>query len=249
MKPLLPPRVLLVEDDPISRAFLTAAVQGVPAEVDSADSLAAALALANAQDYALWLFDAHLPDGSGVELLAGLRPRHPRTPALAHTASDDKGLLDTLIAAGFAQVLIKPLPSASVQSAVRRALGLAGSVTREPIDEPDREPLVWDDEAAAIALNGNRAHIATLRGLFVHELPHLRERISMAAQSGDLDSVRVSLHKLRASCGFVGAARLGAAAHALHHQADSPSLLMRFDEAALDTLAELHASQDVSLSD
>lgn len=249
MKPLLPPRVLLVEDDPISRAFLTAAVQGVPAEVDSADSLAAALALANAQDYALWLFDAHLPDGSGAELLAKLRPRHPHTPALAHTASDDTTVQDTLTTAGFAQVLIKPLSSASVQTAVRRALGLAGSIAHESFDEPVGEPLVWDDEAAALALNGNRAHIATLRGLFVHELPHVRERISVAAYSGDLEGVRISLHKLRASCGFVGAARLGAAARALHHQADSPLLLAHFVDAAQDTLAQSYSPQDVSLSD
>lgn len=249
MKPLPPPRVLLVEDDPISRAFMTVAVAGVPAEVDSADSLAVALALANAQDYALWLFDAHLPDGSGAELLTRLRIRHPHTPALAHTASDDKALLDTLIAAGFAQVLIKPLPSAALQSAVRRSLGLADGIARESIDESDGNPPVWDDEAAAMALNGNRTHIATLRGLFVHELPHLRERISLAAQSGDLDGARASLHKLRASCGFVGAARLGAAARALHHQADSPSLLLRFVDATQDTLAESPSAQDVSLSD
>lgn len=244
-----PPRVLLVEDDPISRAFMTAAVQGLPAEIDSADSLAAALALANAQDYALWLLDAHLPDGSGVELLTRLRVRHPHTPALAHTASDDPAVRDALITAGFLEVLIKPLPAAAVNNAVQRALGLGDSITHPSMDEVVDTPPLWDDEAAASALNGNRMHIATLRGLFVQELPQLRERISVAAQSGNLECVRASLHKLCASCGFVGASRLGAATRALHQQADSPSLLTRFDQAAQDTLTELPSPQDVSLSD
>jgi HPt (histidine-containing phosphotransfer) domain-containing protein len=73
--------------------------------------------------------------------------------------------------------------------------------------------------------------------LFVDELPRLRERIHAAADSGDLDGVRAGLHKLRASCGFVGAARLGDITQALFLQAASRTLLARFDEAADDTLA------------
>ncbi len=69
------PHVLLVEDDPVSRAFLGAAIQAVPATVDAADTMAAAFALATAGPYDLWLFDANLPDGSGIELLTRLRAR------------------------------------------------------------------------------------------------------------------------------------------------------------------------------
>src|SRR3546814_4757776 len=43
---LMTARILLVEDDPTTCAFLAAAARGVPAEVDVAGSCAAALALA-----------------------------------------------------------------------------------------------------------------------------------------------------------------------------------------------------------
>jgi CheY-like chemotaxis protein len=36
MKPTNPPRILLVEDDPVSRAFLVAAVEALPAVGDGA---------------------------------------------------------------------------------------------------------------------------------------------------------------------------------------------------------------------
>lgn len=238
-KPLQVPRVLLVEDDEISRAFLTAAVRAVPAEVDSADNLAAALSLGCAQDYSLWLIDANLPDGNGADLLTKLRSRHPHTAALAHTATGDRVVLDALISAGFLEVLVKPLSATAVRGAVRRVLGLACDADTDAYSEivarPRKQP-VWDDDAAALALNGNRTHVATLRDLFVAELPHMRERIGGAVSDGDFDEVRASLHKLRASCGFVGAARLGSATHALQQQADSPMLFARFDEAAQDTL-------------
>lgn len=233
------PRILLVEDDPISREFLAAAVQAVPAEVDSVDSLAAALSSAQSQDYALWLFDANLGDGTGAELLNTLRGRNPYTPALAHTATGDVDVLDALLAAGFLEVLVKPLPAAAIQGAVRRALGLAAgrhpSIMDAPAGPVGKQP-VWDDDAAALALNDNHAHIAILRGLFIDELPRLREHIDQAVLGGDFARVRADLHKLRASCGFVGAARLGEAVNALHRCADSAPLLARFNEAAEDTL-------------
>lgn len=231
------PRVLLVEDDPTSRAFLTAAVEAVPAQVDGADSLAAAFALGASTDYQLWLFDAHLPDGSGIDLLERLRRSHPATPALAHTATGESEVRDLLIASGFSEVLVKPLPAAAVRGAIRRLLGLPeldAPAAAAPADEA--EAPLWDDDAAARALNGNRAHIDTLRDLFVQELPNARRSILAAAELGNLEAMRGELHKLRASCGFVGAARLAQAVQALQAEPDSAEGLRRFDRVAQETI-------------
>jgi len=231
----LPPRVLLVEDDPISRSFLGSALAAVPAEVDAADSVAAAIALASSQDYALWMIDARLPDGSGSQLLARLREKHPGTPALAHTAAHESTILDALLAAGFGEVLVKPMPAATVQAAVRRMLGLSGAAsTTLAVAEVGPLPL-WDYDAAARALNGNRAHVDTLRGLFALELPKSLQAITDAAARGDADAMRADLHRLRASCGFVGALRLGAAVEALHREPASATLRQAFEQAARET--------------
>ncbi|BDU17221.1 response regulator [Lysobacter auxotrophicus] len=238
--PMMPdtvPRILLVEDDPTSRAFLTAALEAMPAEVDSVDSLATALTFASSRSYSAWMIDARLPDGSGEELLARLRERDAHTPAIAHTAAFESTVLDALHDAGFAEALVKPMPAATLQAAVRRVLGFA--TTEAPasgivIDE--RLPL-WDDDAAALALNGNRTHVDTLRDLFVQELAKSVYAISTAAERGDLDSVRGDLHRLRASCGFVGAQRLAAAVQALQEDPASTSRLGALEHIAQDTLA------------
>lgn len=238
--PCVVPRVLLVEDDPTSRAYLSTVVRGVPAEVDCADSLAAARVLADAQAYDLWLFDAQLPDGSGRELLATLQSRHPGVPALAHTASTEPALWAALIASGFSEVLVKPLSAAHLLSAVRRALGLCDAPTAASHATPGsdaHELPLWDDEAAARALNFNRTHIAALRGMFLAELPQARVLIAAAVRDGDAIRVRADLHKLRASCGFVGAARLAAAVDALQRQPGDARLAMRFERVAHATAA------------
>ena len=57
------PRFLLVEDDIISRGFFKSALETLPADVDTADSLASALASAEPGAHDLWLIDVNLPDG------------------------------------------------------------------------------------------------------------------------------------------------------------------------------------------
>lgn len=249
-KPVVTGRVLLAEDDPTSRAFLGATVQALGLEVDTADSVASAQALAGAHVYQLWLFDAHLPDGDGGDLLARLRREHPDTPAIAHTASDQADVAERLRAAGFCEVLIKPLPAAAVHAAIRRALG-RGSSPRGPAPIPaDRLPL-WDDAAAAVALNGNPAHVDALRGLFLEELPQARQRVVEAAQAGDAEALRRELHKLRASCGFVGAAQLGEVLRVFQQHPRDAAALEVFAEVARNTMQRAGAhgdAQDGSLS-
>lgn len=232
-----PPRILLVEDDPTSRAFLAAALHAIPAGVDAVDSLASALALAVNRRYDLWLFDANLPDGDGCELLERARRTQPDVPALAHTASNEPAIREKLLAAGFDDVMVKPLPASSVRSAVRHALGLDAPTGSFDGSNAVERPL-WDDDAATAALNGNRAHVATLRQLFIAELPQTRERIVGSARNGDHAAVHAELHKLRASCGFVGAARLADAVQALQSRTDDAGTLDDFDRAALDILAQ-----------
>ena len=225
-------RILLVEDEPTSAAFLAAATRSLPAQVDVAGTVAAALTMAGNHSYDLWLFDATLPDGSGDALLTHLQHRFPGVPGIAHTASDDPRQLAALGRAGFQEVLCKPLPGAAVQAAVRRVLGLA----RAGATPPGAAPRLWDDEAATRALNGNAAHVATLRGLFLAELPQALQRIGDAAAAGDADAVGAELHRLRASCGFVGAAQLDLLVQRLQRAPLEPTALAAFAHAAQATL-------------
>jgi CheY-like chemotaxis protein len=205
------PRILLLEDDPVSAAFLAAALESVPAHVDVAHSLAEARVMTSAHTHDLWLFDANLPDGLGTGLLAELRARGLRTPALAHTADNRREALDALIDAGFEEVLLKPLSVAQLQGAVRRRCGNASISDVQYFSRNTATPScgkrpVWDDDAALRAFNGHRAHVDTMRGLFAQELPQVSVRISAALAYRDDAALRNELHKLQASCGC-GSAR------------------------------------------
>jgi DNA-binding response OmpR family regulator len=199
-----PPRLLLVEDDPISAAFMHAALAALPAEVELAADGAQALAATASFD--LWLIDANLPDGSGGVLLQHLRARHAHPVALAHTADATPGMRSSLLQAGFADVLVKPMGVQALQQAVRAALGDARSD-----DAGD-----WDDAAALAALGGHREHATLLRQLFLAELPATRIACLASFERNDDEALRAQLHRLQASCGFAGARALGGIASRWH---------------------------------
>lgn len=198
------PRILIVEDDPVSAAYLGEVAASLPAQVDMAGSIAEAVTLPTFDSYALLLIDAHLPDGRGESLLMALRESGVTTVALAHTAAGEVALHEHLLKAGFAEVLRKPLGIAELKLALQRHLPQGSST---PITNPG--PPCWDDTAALAALGGQSTNVEALRGLFVQELPGQRHRISLACLDGHVALVYDELHRLVASCGFVGAARLG----------------------------------------
>jgi len=206
-------RLLLLEDDAVSLAFLREALAPLHADVDVALTCAQAEAAAMA-GHDLWLFDAHLPDGASADLLAKLRARGLATPALALTAGADATAHAGLLDAGFARVLGKPLDGAALRRAVLDAL--------PPRDGP------WDDARALSALGGRVESLVALRGLFLRDLPAQLADVRAAATRGDADAARAGLHRLHAGCGFVGAAGLLRAVATLQSQPLSATALEAF---------------------
>ncbi|MEO8743056.1 MAG: response regulator [Lysobacteraceae bacterium] len=206
-----PLHLLLVEDDAVSRGFLNHALQSMPSTVvDTANDATQAIAIVRGHSHALWLLDANLPDASGEQLLHDLRMLRSNIPALCLTAEVQRERLDGLRAAGFVDVLQKPLTIAALHAAVRRAIN--GSVSASI----EQQAQVWDDAQALAALGGNVAAMHAMRSLFIAELPAQTETIARAIAHDDADTVREQLHRLKASCGFVGSLRLLEAVRGLH---------------------------------
>lgn len=237
-------RLLLVEDDPTSRSFLQAASAALPAEVDIADSVETAFALASCNAYDAWLIDANLPDGTGGALLARLRADGRDTPAIAHTAARERLALDALRAEGFAVALSKPVSADDWQGAIRHVLTRRAPAALSPLPDARRngEAPLWNRETALAAVGGDMHNVRGLRELFVGELDGTREQIETAAAAGDGAALLGILHRLRASCGFVGAERLGLASRLLSSEPASAPALQSFLDALAKTRASAHAT-------
>ncbi len=108
-------RILLVEDEHALGTWLSKALGAAGIMVEWVDSGRTALAAAAAGDHDVIVLDLGLPDRDGQEVLADLRRRDARVPALVLTARD--GLTDKVRAfhAGADDFLAKPFELEELQ--------------------------------------------------------------------------------------------------------------------------------------
>ncbi len=197
--------VLLAEDDAVSQRFLAAALVALGCVVDACDRGDQALQRARTQPYDLLLLDVRLPAIGGADLLQALRAdtraASRDSVALASSAAMDFAQRRTLLAAGFAGIVPKPVTLATLEALVRAQRLRLGHA-------------LLDDAAALHALGRSRDSMKALRGLLSVELTQLAGDFEHRLHH-DPASLIEPLHRLQAACGFCGVPMLAAAAAAL----------------------------------
>lgn len=118
------PHVLIVEDSSLVSDAMRILFEASAHRVTTAASVAEAVK-AHAKDPAdLVLLDLTLPDGDGLEVLAAAAGAVPERPTVfvALTGRDDPATRERCIAAGCADVLVKPVPARELVARSRALL-------------------------------------------------------------------------------------------------------------------------------
>ncbi len=155
--------ILIVDDDPVQRRLLEAAITRSGHQVVTAPGGQPALDLLNGprgDQIAIVLLDLVMPDMDGLTVLAKLRVTHPDLPVIVLTA---KGGIDSAVEAmraGASDFLVKPASPERITVSIRNALKigtLSGEVTRLKKKVDNR--LVFDD---LIAKSGEMRQVIRL---------------------------------------------------------------------------------------
>jgi PAS domain S-box-containing protein len=135
-------KILVIEDNPVTRKMVRAALTREGFQVEESGSAQAAIQTAMKTQPDLILQDLVLPDMSGFELLGRLRaqPGWTDKPILALTGLTDQ---EHLRSAGFTDVLVKPVEPARLVRAVRAHL--ARPVLARGTDPENRRHLLLVD--------------------------------------------------------------------------------------------------------
>jgi two-component system, OmpR family, response regulator len=228
-----PLRVLVADDDPASRRFLGDGLRLLGADPHECADGAAAIERARREAFDLLLLDCRMPGAGARQILTALRndtgARSTHSPAVATSAELSPADHAELLAAGFSDVLRKPCDIAALQ----RLLLL----TRDPAGT---EALL--DDSAALVSVGDVGTMLALRGLLREELASLHGELDR--HGAGMAALGERLHRLRSSCGFCGAAALGAEVILLQRQlalGDTAlaATLPRFRRTLLATLEAL----------
>ncbi|MGQ0801809.1 MAG: response regulator [Pseudomarimonas sp.] len=210
--------MLVLEDDSVSRTFLAEVLVAAGHQVCAVSDGFEALGYAQQQRFDVLLLDLNVPGLGGDQVLANLRDGSA-DPAVRAASADSRAIVlsadmdrarrASLLAAGFAEVAMKPIAAEDLLTLVE-----VHSASSESADAANaiEHTALWDDAAALAMTGGMYATVTALRGLLVAELPAQKQRLANAIAAGDWESTAAELHRLRAACGFCGAAQLGRAA-------------------------------------
>ncbi|HZL35059.1 MAG TPA: response regulator [Tepidisphaeraceae bacterium] len=121
--PALPPRVLVVDDEPALREVIEDVVRdGMSCRVLSASNIAQARRILATQSVQLLVTDIHLPDGDGTSLLTTLQRHQPSASAIVITGAPTMDVAIAAMREGAVDFVPKPFTHNQLVERLQRAL-------------------------------------------------------------------------------------------------------------------------------
>jgi adenylate cyclase len=119
-----PGRVCVVDDDPVSRMLLMAALKGMGYEVEGADNARHAMAMLTGQQFDAVLLDLLMEDVDGFEMLRLIQAdsRLGGIPVIVVSGEDDRSAVIRCIEMGAEDYLTKPFDGTLLRARVKRCV-------------------------------------------------------------------------------------------------------------------------------
>jgi DNA-binding NtrC family response regulator len=115
-------RILLIDDDLGLSEVIVMLLEREGYVLESAGTLKQGLALLETRALDLVVTDLKLPDGTGLDVIAGVRARRPRLPIIMITSYSSMESAIAALRAGAADYVIKPFDNEELLQAIARTL-------------------------------------------------------------------------------------------------------------------------------
>jgi signal transduction histidine kinase/DNA-binding response OmpR family regulator len=242
-----PLRVLLAEDNTVNQQLAVALLEKRGHRVDVAGNGYEAVELVRRLPYDAVLMDIRMPELDGVGATQRIRKlpgAAGRVPIIAMTANAMAGDRERYLASGMDDYVSKPVDGRTLVAAVERwsAEGENPGPASVGVSNPSDEILDLDRLAELEAA----LDASTVQEIVEHQLDDARERLErlrVASESGDIETVRREAHDLKSTLGVFGAARATELARELEEscrmgQNESALALVPRVEGAVSTALE-----------
>ncbi|MFO1035786.1 MAG: response regulator [Geminicoccaceae bacterium] len=238
-------RVLVVDDDEVSRLVTAGMLNASGYAVATAASVGDALAALGEQAFDAIVLDMHLPDASGPEIVRRIRgsssSEPASTPLVGLTAHVDADERRRVLAEGLHSILVKPCEADDLDKAIRRARAARTA------DIPDAQPSTgagdpFLDERLLLAHLDALGPPAVTAIIEAFERTADRTSTSLSAQ-GDPRAMAEALHQLKGAAATLGLKALQRTCAALEQSriTDASVRLARLDHVLRPTREALSA--------
>jgi len=204
------PTILICDDDPTQRRLLQAVIEREGYKVRLAAGGAQAIDLLEGQDggeVGLVMLDLVMPEMSGMDVLARLKPMRPDLPVIVLTAQGGIDTVVTAMQAGAADFFVKPASPERIHVSIKNALNLThlkDEVSRLKRKQKGRmsfEDLIGASPAMAqVARLGERAARSAIPILIDGESGVGKEMVARAIQGS---SDRAGMPFVTVNCGAI----------------------------------------------
>ncbi len=216
--------VLVVDDMAINRSILSSMLSSFNVRSDLAGSAAECLDCCRKRNYDLILLDHRMPEVDGVDTLVHLKELFRRngidTPVICHTAESAKDNINLYKAAGFADVLLKPVDPEDLTRILLTYLpegcvdGIVSSDHKKNIEGQLAVLPAWLKSVPKLDLRSGLEHCGDTEDylqsleVFAHSIREKADEIDSFCKVGNWSMYSLRTHSLKSMAGLIGAREL-----------------------------------------
>ncbi|MGB3209156.1 MAG: response regulator [Desulforhopalus sp.] len=229
-------KVLLVDDEPISRMLAMAILQRTGLEIEIAKTGSEAVQMIEASEYALILMDIQMPEMNGflaTREIRALEKRSERGRAtiIAMSANGKETMQGKCLEAGMDDFVTKPLKAELLLERIVSWLSAGHNESRsssspvtpvegvEKITHNEQEQQLWSRTRALLYVGGDEALFCELATVFIERNDMLLQNIARAIEHGKADDLLESAHAYKGAVGHFASPVLRESALALENLA------------------------------
>ncbi len=207
--------ILLAEDNAINQQVAIHILERLGyRQVDIANNGLEAIRSFEKKHYDLVFMDCQMPELDGYAATGKIREMekrsaHPPTPIIAMTAHALKGDKELCLKAGMNDYIAKPINIPDLEKVLKRWISTTPSPDKKsPTPVHDSASLILDVDRLQLIFGNNDVVKKEFLHSFIQNVEGLLKEVDEVIQKKDTHSAKAKCHRLKGTCGNVGANRL-----------------------------------------
>lgn len=206
-------KMLMIEDNPANLVYAKGLFLDWGVELDVAESISEGTEMVKKEQYDCILSDVKLPDGNGLEFIAGLRKKadaiNQYTPVIVLTASANEKEASYSESINVQSYIGKPFPPELLVSELKKILDKPIQRKKEAIkiEESPQKENAYFYQLQRVFKNKNKLKVEMI-DIFLSQIPLALIDMEATLEPGKIDDFHFHVHRIKSTINIIGLPQL-----------------------------------------
>jgi len=203
-------KMLMIEDNPANLVYAKGVFSDWGIKLDVAESITEVIPMITHKQYDCILSDVKLPDGNGLEFIAGLRAAkgaiNQNTPVIVLTASANEKEASYSKSINVQSYIGKPFPPELLVSELKKILDQPIKKEKETSTTIEQSPLKEDEyfnQLQKVFKNKNKVKVEML-DIFLSQIPLALREMEATLEQENIDDFHFQAHRIKSTINIIG---------------------------------------------